>query len=121
MNGGKISDVYSSILKGLRKVEGVKMIALGSRDGFLISKYESDESESLTLMAATMIRAAETAANKLDRVNLNRMIVDFSGKKIIAAPAGPKVVISVMAAENANVDPIIRELDQTLDRIKDII
>lgn len=116
-----MSEVYSNILKGLKKVNGVKMTALGGRDGFLISKSESDESEKMTRMAADMIRAAETAGNKLDNVSLNRVIIDFNGRQLIAASAGPKAVVSVMAEQNASLDPIICELDRTVERIRYII
>jgi len=121
MNGGKMSEIYSHTLTGLKKINGVKMTALGSRDGFLISKYESDESETMTRMAAALIRGAETAANKLDKVSLHRMIVDFNGGQLIAAFAGPKAVISVMATQDASLDPIISELDRTVERIRNII
>jgi predicted regulator of Ras-like GTPase activity (Roadblock/LC7/MglB family) len=116
-----MSEIYSNILTGLKKVNGVKMTALGSRDGFLISKSESDESEAMTRMAAALIRGAETAANKLDTVILNRVIVDFNGRQLIAASAGPKAVISVLAAQDASLDPIISELDRTVERIRNII
>jgi predicted regulator of Ras-like GTPase activity (Roadblock/LC7/MglB family) len=121
MNGVKTSEIFSNILMGLRKVHGIKMTALGNRDGFLISKYENDDSEIMTLMAASMIQAAEKAANRLDKVGLNRVIVEFEGKKLIAASAGPKAVISVMATQDASLDPIISELDRTVDRIRNII
>lgn len=116
-----MSEIYNNLLFGLNKVNGVKMTALGTRDGFLISKYENDDSEIITHMAASMIQAAEKAANQLDRVSLNRVIVDFEGEKFIAASAGPKVVISVMATQDASLDPIISELEKTVDRIRDII
>jgi predicted regulator of Ras-like GTPase activity (Roadblock/LC7/MglB family) len=118
---GNMSEIYSNILTGLKKINGVKMTALGSRDGFLISKTDSDEAETMTRMAAAMIRGAETAANKLGKVNLNRMIVEFNDIKLIAASAGPKAVISVMATQDASLDPIISELDRTVERIRDII
>ena len=121
MNGGKMSEIYSNILTGLKKINGVEMTALGGRDGFLISKSESDETERMTRMAAALIRGAETAANKLDTVILNRVIVDFNGRHLIAASAGPKVVISVLAAQDASLDPIISELDRTVEKIRDII
>ena len=116
-----MSEIYSNVLFGLNKVNGVKMTALGTRDGFLISKYENDDSEIITHMAASMIQAAEKAANQLDKVSLNRVIVDFEGKKLIAASAGPKAVISVIATQDASLDPIISELDRTVERIRDII
>jgi len=119
-----MSEIYSNVLFGLNKVKGVKMTALGTRDGFLISKYENDNSEIMTHMAASMIQAAEKAANQfnqLDKKSLNRVVVDFEGKKFIAASAGPKAVVSVLATQDANLDPIIIELERTVDRIQDII
>lgn len=116
-----MSEIYSNILTDLKKITGVKMTAIGGRDGFLISKSESDESEAMTRMAAAMIRGAETAANKFDTVILNRVIADFNGRQLIAASAGPKVVISVMAAQDARLDPIISELERTVERIRYII
>jgi len=114
-------EIYRNVLFGLNKVNGVKMTALGTRDGFLISEYENDDSEIMTHMAASMIQAAEKAANQLDKVSLNRVIVDFEDRKLIAASAGPKAVISVIAAQDASLDPIISELDRTVERIRDII
>jgi len=132
-----MSEIFSDILSELNKVKGVKMTALGTRDGFLISegqnkktfgiiisKYENDNSEIMTHMAASMIQAAEKAANQfnqLDKKSLNRVVVDFEGKKFIAASAGPKAVVSVLATQDANLDPIIIELERTVDRIQDII
>ncbi len=114
-------EIYSNILSELKSVNGVKLIALGSRDGFLISEYETSESEKLTIVAASMIRAAENATNRLDRASLNRVIVDFDGGKLIAASVGPKAVISLMTSQEASLDPIISKLELTIDKIKEII
>ncbi len=121
MKGGKIPEIYSNILLELKRVNGVKMTALGSRDGFLISEDESSESEELTQMGASVIKAAESASIRLDKDSLNRVIVDFSGGKFIAASAGPKAVISLLASQEASLDPIISKLELTVDRIKEII
>jgi len=49
------------------------------------------------------------------------VIVDFNGRQLIVASAGPKVVISVMVAQDASLDPIISELDRTVEKIRNII
>lgn len=116
-----MSEIYSNVLYELRRVNGVKLTAIGSRDGFLISESENNESEKLTMTAASMIRAAESAANRLDKARLNRVIVDFNGGKLIAASAGPKAVVSLMASQEASLDPIISKLELTIDKIKEII
>lgn len=114
-------EIYRNVLSNLKSVEGVKMIALGGRDGFLFGEHENKDSETLALMAATMIRAAENAAQNIDNMNLNRVIVDFNDGRLIAASVGPKAVISILAEQNANMGHIINELDRTINKVKDII
>lgn len=116
-----MSEIYGNILLDLKKVDGVKMLALGSRDGFLIGENATEEAEMLTLMSATMLRAAENATTKLEKVGANRVIVDFNGGKLIAVSAGQKALISVMAAQDASLDPIIIELERTAGKIKEIL
>ena len=120
MKGGKISDIYSDILFELKKVDGVKMLAVAERNGFLISEPVSDEKEMLTRMSASMLKAAETLTNKLKKVG-RRVIVDYDGGKIITMNAGQKALISVMASQDASLDPIITELERTAGKIKKIL
>ena len=116
-----MSDVYNKVLLDLKKMNGVKMIALAGRDGYLIGEHESEGSEMLTLMSANMLRAAETATNKLEKINPNSVIVDYKGGKLITTYAGSKALISVMAEQDASLDPIIKEIKKTADIIKDIL
>ncbi len=115
-----MSGIYNDILRDLEKVDGVKRIALGSRDGFLMGGYISDDTEMLTLMSATMLRAAETATNKLEKASARHVIVDFEGGKLIAANAGQKALISVIATQDASIDTVISELEKISDKIKGI-
>ncbi|CAG0978177.1 hypothetical protein METP2_01803 [Methanosarcinales archaeon] len=121
MTEKKMSDVYNKVLLDLKKMNGVKMIALAGRDGYLIGEHATEGSEMLTLMSANMLRAAENATNKLEKVNPNRVIVDYNGGKLITTSAGSKALISVMATNNANLDPIIKEIEKTAGKIKEIL
>jgi predicted regulator of Ras-like GTPase activity (Roadblock/LC7/MglB family) len=121
MKGGKMSKIFSEILFDLKKVDGVKRIALAGRDGFLIGEHESDETETLTMMSAILLRAAEAATNKLEKVSPDRVIVDYEGGKLITATVGQKALISVIAAQDAALEPIFSELEKTAGRIKEII
>jgi len=121
MNGGMMSKIYSNILLDLKNVEGVKILALGSRDGFLINGNTNDDSEMLTLMSAAMLRAAETITNKFERESPNRLTVDFNGGKLITTSAGPKALISVVTSKDAKIDHIFSELEKTAEKIKDIM
>lgn len=116
-----MSDVYNSILLDLRKMKGVKRIALAGRDGYLIGDYASEGSETLTLMSANMLRAAETVTNRLEKVNPNRVIVDYMGGKLITASIGSKALISVMAEQDAKIEPIITEIEKTAVKIREIL
>jgi len=116
-----MSELYRIVLHDLQEVEGVKMIALASRDGFLFTDHANDNMEILTMMSATMLRAAEAVTNKIEHVSSNRVTVDFNGGKLITAPAGSKALISLIASQNASFDPIIRELERTIGKVKEII
>ena len=121
MKEGKMSDIYSKILLDLKRMNGVKMIALAGRDGYLIGEHAPEGSEMLTLMSANMLRAAETVTNKLEKVKPDRIIVDYNGGKLITTSIGSKALISVMAGNNANIEPIINEMEKTAGKIKKIL
>lgn len=116
-----MSSLYDRILLNLTNTEGVRITALGSRDGFIIGENESDEIEKMAIMSAAMIRAAETVTNKLEKTGPMHVIVDFGEGKLIAASAGPKALISVMAEHDASIDPIIGEMDRTAGKIREIL
>ena len=116
-----MSDVYNNVLLDLKRMNGVKMIALAGRDGYLIGEHASEGSEMLTMMSANMLRAVQTATNKLEKINPNHVIVDYKGGKLIATYAGSKALISVMAEQGASLDPIIKEIEKTAGKIKEIL
>jgi len=88
MNKGKLSEIYSSVFLDLKKVNGIKMMVLAGRDGYLLDEYRNEGLETMTLMSSTMLRTAETVTNKLENVNPNRVIVDYKGGKLITVSAG---------------------------------
>ncbi|MCZ7399425.1 MAG: roadblock/LC7 domain-containing protein [Candidatus Methanoperedens sp.] len=121
MNWGKMTEIYNSILLDLKQVEGVTMLALAGRDGFLIGEPANNDMEMLTLMSATMLRAAEKVTNKLEKVSPNCIIVDYEGGKLITTTAGQKALISVLITKDASIGPIINELEKTACKIKEIL
>jgi len=121
MNEGKLSEIYSSVLLDLKKVNGVRMIALAGRDGYLFDENRKEGLETMTLMSSAMLRAAGTVTNKLENVNPNRVIVDYNGGKLITISAGSKALISVVATNDARLDPIIEELEKTAGKIKEML
>jgi predicted regulator of Ras-like GTPase activity (Roadblock/LC7/MglB family) len=121
MNKGKLSEMYNSVLLDLKKVNGIKMIVLAGRDGYLFDENVNEGLEAMTLMSSAMLRAAETVTNKLEKVNPNRVIVDYKGGKLITVSAGSKALISVVAANDARLDPIFKELEKTAGKIKEIL
>ncbi|HEY9205918.1 MAG TPA: roadblock/LC7 domain-containing protein [Candidatus Methanoperedens sp.] len=121
MKGGKTSEILNNIMLDLKKVDGVKIIAVGTRDGFLIGEPQSDEPELLTLMSATMLKAAENITIRHEKVSPGWVMVDFEGGKIITTLAGHKALITVMTAEDASLSPIIAELERAAQKIKEIL
>lgn len=118
---GKLSEIYNSVLLDLKKVDGVRMIALAGRDGYLFDENRNEGLETMTLMSSAMLKAAETVTNKLEKVNPNRVIVDYKSGKLITVSAGSKALISVVATNDAQLDPIIEELEKTAGKIKKIL
>jgi predicted regulator of Ras-like GTPase activity (Roadblock/LC7/MglB family) len=121
MNKGKLSKIFSSVLLDLKKVNGIKMMAVAGRDGYLFDENVNEGLETMTLMSSAMLKAAETFTNKLEKVNPNRVIVDYNGGKLITVSAGSKALISVVATNDARLDPIIEELEKTAGKIKEIL
>jgi len=121
MNEGKLSEIYSSVLLDLKKVNGIKMIALADRDGYLFDGNVNEGLETMTLMSSTMFKAAEIVSNKLEKVNPNHVIVDYKGGRLITVSAGSKALISVITTNDAHLDPIIEELEKTAGKIKEIL
>ena len=121
MHEGKLSEIYTSVLFDLKNITGVRTIALAGHDGYLFDENANDGLEVMTLMSSALLRAAETVTNKLDKVNPDRVIVDYNGGKLITVSAGSKALISVVAANDAHLDPIIKELDKTAGKIKEIL
>ena len=116
-----MSGLYTRKLSDLKNMQGVKMIALGSRDGFIIGEKEDREIETMAIMSAEMIRAAESATNKLERSGPMHVVVDYGQGKLISASVGPKALISVMVEQNASIDSIMGEIDRTAGKIREIL
>jgi predicted regulator of Ras-like GTPase activity (Roadblock/LC7/MglB family) len=121
MNEGKLSKIYGNVLFDLKKVNGVRMIALAGRDGYLFDGNANDGLEVITLMSSAMLRAAGTVTNRPENANPNRVLVDYDGGKLITVSAGSKALISVVATNDARLDPIIEELEKTAGKIKEIL
>ncbi|MCX9085026.1 MAG: hypothetical protein OIN87_09550 [Candidatus Methanoperedens sp.] len=117
---GKIQNLYSNILFDLNKVNGVRITALAGRDGYLLNEKLNDGLETITMMSSVMLRAAETFTNKFEKSCPDRIIVDYNGGKLITVSAGSKALISVVAAKDAPIDPIIQELERTAGKVKEI-
>jgi predicted regulator of Ras-like GTPase activity (Roadblock/LC7/MglB family) len=49
------------------------------------------------------------------------VIVDYDGGKLITVSAGSKALISVIATNDAHLDPIIEELEKTAGKIREIL
>jgi len=63
------------------------------------------------------VEAAETVTNKLEKVNPNRVIVDYKAETYYCF-SRIKALISVVATNDARLDPIFEELEKTAGRSK---
>ncbi len=123
MNGSSSLDMMEKILNYINKIGGVEASAIASRDGLLICSTLRDQhhAETLVAMSATMIGAAETAANELGKGLPDRIIVESRHGKLIGTGAGPKALLLVMTRPDASLGLILVDMKKASEKIKQII
>jgi hypothetical protein len=118
-----IKEDLEKVLMGLDKIGGVEGSCIASKDGLLIATNISDErhAETIAAMSATMLGAAETAANELKKGVPDKVIVETKEGKIVASGAGPKALLVVMANSEARLGLMLMEMVKAIEKIKVVI
>lgn len=116
-------EMIDKILTDLKKVGGVEACAAASRDGLLIRAImqKAGFAESLAAMSATMLGAAETATKELGKGIPNRIIVESEHGRLIAAGAGHKALIIVLANSDSGLGLILLELEKSAMKLKELL
>ena len=113
-------DILLRLLKGLGSIGNMEGSAIVTRDGLLIASDLSTDidAETFAAMSATMIGAAETAVGELKKGDVERVIVEGRGVKIITKGAGPNAVLVSMVSHDANLGLILVEMNKVADAVE---
>ena len=117
--------MFDKILSDIKKVGGVEVSIIASRDGLLITSSIPPSicarAETFAAMSATMLGAAETATTELGKGIPDRVIVESEHGKLIATGAGPKALLVVLTEPNAGLGLILVELEKAAEKIKKML
>ena len=118
-----VRERLEGILKNLKSVGDIDSSAIVSRDGLLIASdiSSSVNAEAFAAMTATMVGAAETAAEELGKGLSERVIVECKEGKIIATGAGKESLLVVMTNPKANLGLVLLEMKKASERIREIL
>lgn len=98
-----MSQSIADVLNGFLEVNGVKLVALVGRDGFVIESANSDDMdieesevsealEALGAMVATAIGASEILGKEFNLGGMSQYITEFDDGKILIATAGNDIL-----------------------------
>ncbi len=112
----------SQVLADMRRAEGIRAIAIVSRDGILIVSDMPAEihPETFAAMSAIMLGAAETAALEINVPAPDRIIVETDGGRLVVAGAGERMMLVVLADVRASLGHVIVEMSRAVARVKEI-
>jgi predicted regulator of Ras-like GTPase activity (Roadblock/LC7/MglB family) len=117
------NDLLQGILTKLKNLGNIEACAIVSRDGILIRSDLPDNliAQTFAAMSATMLGAAETAAAEFNKELPGRVIVESKTGTLICMGAGTKALLVAMAEPDADLGPILAELEKATSKIQEII
>ena len=118
-----LTERLEEVLLDLKKVDGIESAAIATRDGLLIAAntFPGTYPESFAAMSATMLSAAETATNELNRGSAKRVIVESEDCRLIVIGSGPKSLVVVLTAANSGLGLILVELKKGARKIDEML
>ncbi|HMK46855.1 MAG TPA: roadblock/LC7 domain-containing protein [Methanocella sp.] len=116
-------DDISRVVTDLKRVGGVRAVAVVSREGILIaSDMPSDvHAETFAAMAAVMLCAAEAATLELERAVPDRLIVETDEGKLFIMGAGERSMLVVLTETRSGAGQIIVEMGRAVNRVQEIL
>lgn len=113
--------LFRKVQEDLARLNGVKASLIASRDGYLISQPAESGLEGYALASASILRTADAASSRMGRDCSQKIVIDFPTERLIAARAGPKALIAVLAGLGTGVDSILIELDKASEKVREIV
>jgi len=108
-------DKIKKMLKDLKSYNAVGS-ALINRDGTLISADfpQGTNVETFTIMMATMLGAASTAAKELNKAQPNTVVIHSADSKMVLSSTGNKAFLVVILPSNEDITEILRESEKII-------
>lgn len=113
--------LFQKVQKDLTNLNGVKKSLVASQDGYILSKPAESSLELFAMTSAAMLKTADAATAKVGKNCSQHVVIDYPNERLIAARAGPKALVAVLAGTDAGLDPIITELDKAAEKVRGII
>jgi len=116
------SHIFKEILIELKLNSGIYASAIVLKDGLIVaSDMPSDiNEETLAAMTATMLKAAETVFTELNKGDIERIIIEGTHAKIIAAAANKDFVLVSMAEPKATLGLILHNMNKAIGKLNQI-
>ncbi len=112
-------EMIDKVMRELNNTKGIEVSALLSREGLLMSSTLARNADTFAAMSATMFGAAEIALKEIGKGNLNRIIVETRYGKLIAARAGTRALLVVLARNDSTLGQILLEVSRASEKMKE--
>lgn len=113
------------ILDDLKKVGGIELSAIVSRQGLLMVSNDSNgnlSNEAFAALTATLYMSAESTVLRLKEQKLKSIIVETTeDKHLVTYAAGNNALIVVLVGKDGVVGLILNELKTVAEKVKMII
>ena len=120
---GTKEEELKKLLDEFQSSSDVKGAAVVRRDGLMIlSSLPADvNSKAVAAMAAAIVGTGETASNELNIGELNQVLVESVGGKLISVGAGEEIIFTALVNPKANMGLVLMDMERNSKKIGRII
>jgi predicted regulator of Ras-like GTPase activity (Roadblock/LC7/MglB family) len=120
---GTKEEELKKLLDDFQSSGDVKGAAVVRRDGLMIlSSLPADvNSKAVAAMAAAIVGTGETASNELNIGELNQVLVESAGGKLISVGAGEEIIFTALVNPKANMGLVLMDMERNSKKIGRII
>jgi hypothetical protein len=107
----------------LKNDDDIQAAALVSLDGFTMAAALPDgmQADRVGAMSAAILGLGERAAAELGRGHLSQVFIEGEGGYVMLVAAGPRAVLTVMAAPTAKLGLVLYDMKDTAARVSEIL
>jgi predicted regulator of Ras-like GTPase activity (Roadblock/LC7/MglB family) len=116
------TSAIENVLQGIEKVKGVGGAVLVSRSGMHLGGKvpKGAHLETFSAMFAILLGAAETATSEINE-KLDYVVLSLAGSRMLVINNGPKALMVLRLAEDANIMPIMEEIHKSSKKLEELL